>query len=93
MTILGISRDKVAAQKAFCVKEKLPFDLLSDADGKTVARYGAARKRMPWPQRHSILVDDQGKVRHIWRKVDVRKHGQAVIAKVKALRAAEGDGS
>lgn len=86
---MGVSRDKLAAQKAFCLREKLPYDLLSDRDGKVVARYGAARKRMPFPHRHSILVDDKGIVRHVWRKVDVKKHGAAVIARVEALKAAE----
>lgn len=86
VTVLGVSRDSVASQAAFHKLAKLSFDLLSDGDGAMVASYGAARKAGPFPMRHSILIDDEGVVRQIWRKVDIRKHGEQVLAAVKRLK-------
>ena len=39
--IFGVSMDKVASQKAFQEKYKLPFELLADADGKVVCAHAA----------------------------------------------------
>ena len=38
--IFGVSGDKVAAQKAFKDKYKLPFDLLADSDAKVINAFG-----------------------------------------------------
>ena len=89
LTILGISRDTIGAQKQFCSREKLPFDLLSDPKGTVVKRYGASRGFLPYPKRISLLIDDKGVLRHIWKRVDVRKHGKQVIEKVTALQKAD----
>lgn len=89
VVVLGISHDTVRAQKNFCQAEKLPFDLLSDEKSTVTARYGATRRMLPWPLRVSVLIDDKGIVRHIWKKVDVRKHGKQVIDRVSALQKAQ----
>ena len=88
VTVLGVSRDSVASQAAFHKLAKLTFDLLSDSDGAMVASYGAARKAGPFPKRHSILIDQDGVVRHIWRQVDIRKHGEQVLATARQLKQA-----
>ena len=55
--IFGVSTDKVAAQKAFKEKYKLPFDLVADSDGKVVDAFGVP-KTMGFSKRQAFLFKD-----------------------------------
>jgi peroxiredoxin Q/BCP len=57
VTIFGVSTDKVASQKAFKNKYKLPFDLLADSDGKVVNAFGVP-KTMGFAKRQAFLFKD-----------------------------------
>ncbi len=90
-TVIGVSRDSVAAHDKFKKKYELPFTLASDADGKASEAYGMwveksryGRKYMGM-ERATVLIDEKGIVRHIWRKVKVPGHVEEVLAAVKAL--------
>ena len=51
--ILGVSRDSIAAHEKFREKQKLPFDLLSDADEKLCAEFDVIReKTYVWTKIH-----------------------------------------
>jgi len=90
-TVIGVSRDSVAAHDKFKAKYKLPFTLASDADGKTSAAYDTwveksmyGRKYMGM-ERSTFLIDEKGIVRGIWRKIKIPGHVDEVLAAVKAL--------
>ncbi len=55
--IYGVSMDKVAAQKAFKEKYKLPFVLLADHEGKVVDAFGVP-KGMGFAKRQAYLFKD-----------------------------------
>lgn len=55
--IFGVSLDKVAAQKAFKDKYKLPFVLLADHDGKVTDAFGVP-KTMGFAKRQAYLFKD-----------------------------------
>lgn len=55
--IFGVSTDKVASQKAFKDKYKLPFDLLADSDGKVVDAFGVP-KTLGFAKRQAFLFKD-----------------------------------
>jgi len=40
ITVLGVSTDKVAKQKAFAKKHRLPFTLLADTESKVIKAFG-----------------------------------------------------
>ncbi|MDE2166727.1 MAG: thioredoxin-dependent thiol peroxidase [Alphaproteobacteria bacterium] len=89
-TVVGISRDSVAAHDKFKKKYKLPFTLASDHEGKVTERYGVwvqksmyGRKYMGI-ERSTFLIDDKGAIRGIWRKVKVPGHAEEVLATIKA---------
>lgn len=90
-TIIGISKDSVASHDKFKAKYNLPFTLASDAEGDVTERYGAwveknmyGRKYMGI-ERSTFLIDKDGIVRQIWRKVKVPGHVDAVLKAVQAL--------
>ena len=83
--IIGVSRDNVASHEKFRNKYQLPFTLLSDEDGKICNDYGVwveksmyGRKYMGI-ERASFLVDNYGKLVHIWRNVKVAGHSNEII--------------
>ncbi len=84
--VVGVSRDTVKRHDKFKAKYGLPFTLVSDEDGSICEAYGTwvekslySRKYMGI-ERATFLIDEAGGVRHIWRKVKVKGHVDAVLA-------------
>jgi peroxiredoxin Q/BCP len=90
-TIIGISKDSVASHDKFKAKYKLPFILASDADSDVTEQYGAwveknmYGKKYMGIERCTFLIDKEGVVRQIWRKVKVPGHVEAVLDAAKNL--------
>jgi len=91
ITIIGVSKDSVASHDKFKTKYKLKLSLASDPETETAKAYGVwveksmyGRKYMGM-ERATFLVDAQGKIREIWRKVKVSGHAEAVLAAAKSL--------
>jgi len=89
--VIGISRDPVKSHDKFKAKYDLPFTLASDEDGKVCEAYGTwvqksmyGRKYMGI-ERATFLIDANGVVRNVWRKVKVPGHVEEVLEAAKAL--------
>jgi thioredoxin-dependent peroxiredoxin len=89
--IIGVSKDGVASHDKFKKKYGLKFRLASDEALDTANAYGTwvekslyGRKYMGM-ERATFLVDRQGVIRQIWRKVKVPGHVDEVLAATKAL--------
>ncbi len=85
--VFGISTDDVAAQAAFAKAENLNYPLLADPDGVAAQAYGVLMSGRPFARRVTFVVGPDGVVRHIFRRVNVRKHGAEVAAILKELGA------
>lgn len=89
--IIGVSADAVAAQDKFKAKHGLTIPLASDPDRDMIERYGVwVEKSMYGKQfmgieRTTFLIDANGVIRKVWRKVKVEGHAEEVLAAVKAL--------
>lgn len=84
--ILGISKDSVAKHEKFRDKHGLGIALLSDENSRTCEAYGVwveksmyGRKFMGI-ERATFLIDTEGRLARIWRKVRVPGHVEAVLA-------------
>ncbi|MCR9245064.1 MAG: peroxiredoxin [bacterium] len=86
VTVYGISLDDVHSLAKFKQDQKLDFSLLSDPDGSVAKKYGVLMKGRPYARRVTFLIDEQGIVRHITPKVDLRQHGTQVLEKISELR-------
>jgi len=89
--IVGISRDSLASHEKFCLKEKLPYPLLSDADEKVCRLFDVIQEKSLYGrkymgiERSTFLVDAAGVLRREWRKVKVNGHVEEVLEAAKSL--------
>ena len=89
--VLGVSPDDVASHGQFRDKYSLNFPLLADVGHQVAERYGAWRERNMYGktfmgiQRSTFLIDGAGKVRKVWKKVNVDGHDEAVLQALGAL--------
>ena len=89
--IIGISKDTVAKHDKFKSKYDLPFTLGADLEGDVCEVYGTwVEKSMYGRQymgieRATFLVDKDGVLQGIWRKVKVKGHVEEVLGAVQNL--------
>ncbi len=89
--IVGVSRDSVASHEKFKEKEKLPFDLLSDADEKLCTLFDVIKEKSLYGrkylgvERSTFLLDAAGVLRREWRKVKVPGHAEEVLEAAKSF--------
>jgi len=88
--VVGMSKDTAAKHDKFIAKHDLAIQLASDEAGETVEAYGVwveknmyGRKYMGI-ERATFLIDEDGIVQQIWRKVKVKGHVEAVLEAVKS---------
>ncbi len=89
--VIGVSKDSVASHDKFKAKHGLTFPLASDEASDTAERYGTWVQKSMYGrtymgiERATFLIDRDGTIAKVWRKVKVPGHVEAVLAAVKAL--------
>lgn len=89
--VFGISPDTVESHVKFSNKFSLNFPLLADPDHAMADKYGAWREKNMYGkksmgiQRSTYLIDADGKVAKLWKRVKVDGHDQQVIDALKEL--------
>ncbi|MFN3826704.1 MAG: thioredoxin-dependent thiol peroxidase [Micavibrio sp.] len=92
--VIGISKDSVKKHDKFKEKYELNFPLVSDEDGKVCDKYGVwveksmYGKKYMGIERSTFLIDAEGKIAHIWRKVSVADHVTDIIKVLKEQKKA-----
>ncbi|WP_295913391.1 thioredoxin-dependent thiol peroxidase [uncultured Bartonella sp.] len=91
VTIIGMSPDKPEKHDKFKTKHDLQLILVSDEEKTTLQKYGVwveksmyGRKYMG-VERTTFLIDKNGKIAEIWRKVKVPGHAKAVLEKATTI--------
>ncbi|MGF1625903.1 MAG: thioredoxin-dependent thiol peroxidase [Alphaproteobacteria bacterium] len=90
-TVIGISKDSRTAHDKFKTKFDLNFTLASDTDGAACKAFGTWVEKSMYGRKYmgidraTFLVDGEGVVRNVWRKVKVKGHVDEVLAAAKAL--------
>jgi thioredoxin-dependent peroxiredoxin len=89
--IVGASKDSVKRHDKFKAKHELNFALLSDEEGTLCEAYGVWQLKKLYGReymgimRATFVIDGKGVVRHVWPKVKVKGHAEAVLDAVRAL--------
>jgi len=83
--ILGVSLDSLENQAKFKSKYSFQFDLLSDSDKKIAKAYNVLAVGGLFAQRKTFIIGPDGKIAHIFEKVDVGRHNEEVLAVLKNL--------
>lgn len=83
--VVGLSPDKPESLKKFAEKEGLTFDLLSDLDHSVAEDYGVWGKKTFMGKtreglhRMSFLINKNGKIQHVMKKVNTKTHHDDVL--------------
>ncbi len=90
--VLGVSRDSLKSHENFKTKQQFPFELVSDVDENLCQQFDVIKmksmygKQVRGIERSTFIIDPDGKVQHIWRKVRVDGHVVDVLGKLKELQ-------
>lgn len=83
--LIGVSKDSLKSHKGFREKYQLPFPLAADTQGTVCADYGVWVEKSMYGRKYfgiertTFLIDGEGKIQHIWRKVSVPGHVNDVL--------------
>ena len=75
VTVIGISKDRVASHVKFAQKYELPFVLLSDPELQAISAYGVWQEKKMCGKvsmgvvRTTFIIDEEGKIAHVMPKV------------------------
>lgn len=89
--VLGLSKDSVKSHHKFIEKHDLKMDLLSDESTETLQAYGSwveksmYGKKYMGADRSTFIINPEGKLVEIYRKVKVPNHVETVLKRVKEL--------
>lgn len=89
--VIGVSPDSVKRHGNFKNKYELDFPLLADEEQALANAYGIWVEKSMYGrtymgiERSTFLIDAQGRLARIWRKVKVAGHAEEVLAAAQAL--------
>ncbi|MEO1013548.1 MAG: thioredoxin-dependent thiol peroxidase [Pseudomonadota bacterium] len=89
--ILGVSADPVSKHDKFKAKHELTIPLASDEDHAVLEKYGVwveksmYGKKYMGIERSTFLIDAEGRIARIWRKVKVPGHVEEVLNAAREL--------
>ena len=84
VTVIGVSKDSLESHEKFAKKYDLSFPLASDTDGEVCEKLGVWKQKSMYGktfmgiERSTFLIDSQGVIRAVWRKVSVPGHADEV---------------
>ncbi len=93
--IFGVSKDSLRTHENFRAKHQFPFELISDPEEVICRAFDVIRLKKNYGreymgvERSTFIVDAEGVVRHIWRKVRVKGHVAEVLEAARALARGE----
>jgi peroxiredoxin Q/BCP len=83
--VIGVSTDDEKSHRKFAEKYSLPFTLLADTDHKVADAYGVYGEKKfmgrtyDGVHRKTFLIDEEGRVRKVFDKVNVEEHADEVL--------------
>jgi peroxiredoxin Q/BCP len=92
--LYGVSKDSLKDHDKFITKYGLRMPLLSDPDTTAIAAFGSWGEKKLYGRvymgtnRSTFIIDPQGAIRKVWRKVKVKNHIDEVLSALKALKIA-----
>jgi len=84
--LFGVSRDSLASHERFRQKQGFPFALISDSDETLCRLFDVIQEKNMYGrkvlgiERSTFLIDAEGRLARIWRKVKVKGHAAEVLA-------------
>ena len=89
--IIGVSKDNLDSHEQFKAKYCLNFDLASDTDSGICEKYGVWGEKSMYGKtymgvnRTTFLIDREGRIAHVWPKVNANGHAREVLQILKSI--------
>ena len=83
--VFGVSGDDETSHQKFISKFNLPFPLLADTDHSLANAFGAYGEKSMYGNKYmgvlrkTFLIDEEGKVKKVFDKVNVEEHADEVL--------------
>ena len=91
LRVVGVSPQEPESHRRFRDKYTLPFTLLSDPTHEMMEKYGAWGEKSLYGKkfmgvlRITYIIDEEGRIAHVFGKVKTDTHSKDVIAAVDAM--------
>jgi peroxiredoxin Q/BCP len=84
--VIGVSGDSPARHQTFASSHRLPFELVSDAEGEARRAFGVPKSLGILPGRVTYVIDKKGIVRHVFRsQFAADRHVKEALKVVRSL--------
>jgi thioredoxin-dependent peroxiredoxin len=89
--VIGVSPDSAASHEKFKRKHDLTIALAADPERSAIEPYGVWKEKSMYGRRYfgversTFLIDRDGRIAKVWRKVKVPGHAEEALAAAKAL--------
>lgn len=83
--IIGVSPDSERSHQNFCAKHDLNFTLLADTDHSICEAFDVWKEKSMYGRKYmgvvrtTFLLDEEGRITHIFNKVKTAEHYQQII--------------
>jgi peroxiredoxin Q/BCP len=91
VAVVGVSPDSAAMHDKFKKKHGLSVALAADPERAAIDAYGVWKEKSMYGRKYfgvertTFLIDRNGRIARVWRKVKVPGHAEEVLAAAKAL--------
>jgi len=89
--VLGVSPDSPESHRKFKERKGIKVKLLSDVEKKILKKYGVWQLKKMYGReyygvvRTTYLIDPEGRIVYVWKRVKVKGHVDGVLKKLKEL--------
>lgn len=83
--VIGVSRDSIESHDRFKTKHRINFPLIADTDATICKAYEVWKEKSMFGkkymgiERSTFLINPNGTIEHVWRKVSVTRHIRKVL--------------
>ena len=89
--VVGVSRDKLSLHEKFIEKHGFKLPLISDPEEKLCESFDVIKEKSLYGRKYmgvdrsTFIIDESGKILHVWRNVKVKGHVEEVINRLKEI--------
>ena len=89
--VIGVSTDTEASHQKFAERYNLTFPLLADTNHEVAGAYGVWQEKNMYGKkswgikRTTFIIDENGKIAHVFKRVDTATHSRDVLAALEKL--------
>ncbi|MFO7864781.1 MAG: thioredoxin-dependent thiol peroxidase [Salinivirgaceae bacterium] len=86
--VIGVSPDSIESHQKFIAKYNLSFNLIADPDKEVINKYGVWGEKNMYGKksmgllRTTFIIDEDGKIEHIFKKVKTKDHTNQILEKL-----------